>query len=331
MAIREVHLGIEAVYNVAATTFVFERVNDLAPKNNAPLDKPRETSGTTIVLQRARLKGRQFDFTVKTYGYFDMTCYWLALAFGVPTITPVASATGAFDHIFKPGSAVLKSATLRWKQVSSAGTLWFQAVGCKLNSVKFGLSANGMPMWEFAGHGKYATNISAPSAVSDTTANYVQPIDMSQQALTMNASAWLLPKKMDLTITNGLGPDWGVAATRDFNRLKMGDTAATASIEAFMDAYATSMTAIEDSTNSLMNAVVYTAVDTTTLFGTPTPVSPQMIIALPKPYVDNVSQDNTNTDTEEKGAVDLAYDSASATLATITLRNALSLTTYTGT
>lgn len=331
MAIREVHWGIEAVTNTAATAFKLLRCADFQPKNNAPLDKPKETSGTTITLQRPRLKGRQFDFTLKMYGYHDLPCFVLACAYGAPTVTAVSGATGAFDHIFKPGGVTLKSATVRWKQTGSGGTIWFRSVGCKVKTVKFAIQANGMPMWEFSGHGRYATSISAPGAVSDTTAAYIHPIDMSQQAVTLATVAWLLPKKLDVTIENGLTPDWGIAATRDYNRLKLGDTEAKVSIEAWMDAYVGSLMEAEDGTSSLLGAIAYTATDTATDIGTGTPTKPSTTLAFPKPYVDAVSQDNSNTDQEEKGELDLAYDSTSATLITITLRNELTSSVYTGT
>lgn len=331
MAIREVYMAFEAVYGTAAASnYVFQRVNDFQPKNMAPLDKIRETSGTTIVLQRPRLKGRQFDFTVKTYGYFDMTVYWLALAFGAATVTTVD--TSAKLHTFLAGGSALLSATLKWKQVSSAGILWFQATGCKIKSVKCNIQSNGTLMWEFSGHGKYATNISAPTPVTDTTAAYIQPIDMSEQTITHNAIAFVDPvKKFDITVDNGLAPDWSIPAatpSRDFSRLKLGDTVATASVDAFFDVYSGSMTQIEDTGNSAMSQIVFLGKDYTTVIGTGG--SPKMTITIPKPYVDAVSQDNTPTDTEEKGTLDFGYDTTLASNISFALENVLANTIYTG-
>ena len=332
MTIREVDLGIEAIYGVAPTAFVFQRVNSFDFKNLAPLEQPRETSGTGIPLQRPRPKGRHGTWTAKVYAYHDMTAYWLALLLGTPTVTGVAGATGAFDHIFKAGGSAIKSAALRWKQVSSAGTIWWQALGCEAKTIKPTISADGMPMFEISGIGKYALVITAPgSPPSDTTAAYVTPGSQDQQVLTKSAVAWTKVKKLGISIDNGIAPDWTIAATRDFSRIKIGDTVVGLDADAFFDALIGSMQEAQNTPTALLGPLVYTITDPTTLIGTPTPVAPATTIAIPKPYVDNDTTDATATDTEEKAKLLAAYDSTSATNITVTLRCELVVGIYTGT
>jgi len=330
-------MGFELVYGTAppvgAGNYVQLRVNDLGPKNAAPLDKPKETTGTTITLQRARLKGRQCNVNIKQYGYHDMTCYLMALAFGAPTVTLISGT--ANKHVFKAGGSSLLSATIRWKQVSGAGILWFQATGLKIKTVKCTVQANGMLLWEFDGIAKYATYLaSPPTPVSDSTsATYIQPIDMSQQALFTGTyppgTAWVDPAtKFDITVDNGLTPDWVIAATRDFNRLKLGLTTATASVSAFLDVYTGSMTDKEDNSASVYPNITLAAIDTVTTIGTTD--HPSTIISVPRPYIDSVTQDNTDFDTMETGTMDFGYDSTLASNISFEFHNDLTSSIYTG-
>ncbi|HEY6020573.1 MAG TPA: phage tail tube protein [Candidatus Paceibacterota bacterium] len=336
MAVRYVDFAFESTYGTEpASGWVQLRVSDFSPKNAAPLDIPKETTGSTITMQRPRLKGRQCNISFKMYGYHDMVCYPLACAFGAADVDPVSGASGAFSHVFKPGGSSLLSASLRWKQVSSAGTLWFEATGFKVKTVKFTIDANSMPVWQFDGIAKYATNIVAPTPVSDTTAAYVQPVDMSQQAVYQGTyppgSAWPdPPTKFDITVDNGLTPDWIIKNTRDANRMKLGETVGNASISAFFDTYDGSMTELEDNHASAMGVLTYTAIDDQTDIGTGTPTNPSTTVTVPKPYVDNVSQDNTDTDTMEAGTLDFAYDTTLASNMSFTMVNELASTVYTG-
>jgi hypothetical protein len=170
--------------------------------------------------------------------------------------------------------------------------------------------------------------------VGDATAAYIQPIDMSQQSTTSNGAAWIdPPQTMDITVDNGIAPDWTVQANRDFQRMKIGVTTANASIDAFFDAYTGSLTDREDNYASAMpgTGIIYTAVDAITNIGTVTPTHPSTTVTVPKPYVDAVSQDNTDTDVMEKGTLEFAYDPTLASLMAFDFVNELAATIYNGT
>jgi hypothetical protein len=331
MALREVDLGIEAAYGVAAATFVRATVSEFTFKNDASLEQPKEVTGTSIPLHRPRPGTRQGNWTAKVYAYPDMLAYWCALLMGAPTVTAVASASGAFDHLFKPGGNAIKSATLRWKQVSSAGTIWWQATGCKAKTMKPTVDAKGLPMFEFTGFGRYAQVISAPgSPPSDTTADYVTPFAIDQQSITLNSSDWDLLTKLGFSIDNGIAPDWTIGGGRDFTRIKIGDVAVDLDATAFLDAYAGSMEETQDGATALMDAIELVMLDDVTEIGTGTPTNPSITIAVPAPYVDGDSPDFTNTDTMETAKLLAAYDDTLASNISITLRNELASSVYTG-
>jgi hypothetical protein len=165
-------------------------------------------------------------------------------------------------------------------------------------------------MLELSGFGQYAQKIAAPgSPPSDTTAAYTTPVGMAEQTLTLAASAWSLVRKMSLSVDNGIAPDWTIAATRDFSRIKIGDVVVGGDAEAFLDNYTGSIEEAQDSATSVLGAIVYAATDPVVTIGTGTPVPPSFTITVPKPYADEDTADFTNTDTMEKGKIVAAYDS----------------------
>jgi hypothetical protein len=331
MALRNVYSGIEAVYGVAAATMVAQPVSEFSFKNDAPLAQPKEVTGTAIPLHRPRPGKRQASWTAKVYAYPDMLNYWLAILMGAPTVTGVPSATGAFKHVFKAGGSAIKSATFQVKQVSSAGTIWWQLTGAKAKTIKPTLDAEGLPMFEFTGFARYATVISAPgSPPADSTADYVTPFNIDQQSITLNSADWDKLLKLGLSYDNGLAPAWTIGGGRDFTRIMIGDAVASADVTAFLDAYAGSMEETQDGDTALMDAIVITMLDDVTAIGTGTPTHPSITTKLPAPYVDSATPDFTNTDTQETAKLLAAYEDTLASNLSFETVSELTSSIYTG-
>lgn len=345
MAIRAILICPEAVPGVAATggggnPYKLMRVMKWTPTYDPKLDEPRETTGSTIVLQRARPGPRVLNFSGQARAYFDLSVHWFAMYHGLPTIVvDVGSAATVQSHTFLPGGVSPITYTIKWKQTGSGGTIWRQATGCVLKTLKLGIVANMGLVFDFSGHGRTVTTISAPSVPSDLTAAYNQPMSMDQQGfytgtftspIASPGTAWLKVKKLDLSLDNGITPDWSVAPSRDVNRMKMGDTVLKGDIQAFWDAYAGSMIEAGDSATQLFSQINYVVVDTGTAIGTGTPTKPLFYALLKKPFVQSPSEDDSNTDQEEKANLDLGYDSTLGSAASFTFYNLLVAGEYAG-
>ena len=341
MAIREILIAPEAVPGTAAAgTYIKMRVMKFTPANQPKLDKPRETTGSTIVLQRARPGAIQFDWSFQARMYFDLSVHWFAMYHGVPTVNAdPGGATGVKEHLFKPGGVSPLSYTIRWKQTGSGGTIWNEATGCRLKQLKITANAQEGPVLDGSGHGlTYTPNISAPSVPSDLTAAYNQPLSMDQQQLATGAftspaspgTAWVKPKQLALTNDNGLTPDWSIRAFRAAQRTKMGDSVLTGDITAFWDAYVGSLIEAGQSASQLFSQTNYVVRDQATSIGTGTPTKPTFYALLHKPYVESPTQDDTNTDQEEKATLSLGYDATALSNATYGFYNELAAAVYTG-
>jgi hypothetical protein len=324
MAIRTVLIAPEADYGVAAAgPYIFMRVEKWTPVNEGKLDIPRETTGSTIVTHTPRPGPRSFNFSGRARGYFDHSMHWFNMAMGVPATSTVL---GAQQHIFKPGGISPNSYTILWKQVSGSNVMWRQATGCKVKEIKTTIMGNGGLGFEFSGHGLYATSIAAPTVPADTTAAYAQPFAMDQQALTLGGAEWRKPKKFDLTVDNGLEPDWSIFNTRDFDRLKLGDSTMKGDLETFLDAYVGSILEAQDSSTSLLGQIIL-LVASADVIGT---TVPSFIVTMPKPYVGDASEDDSNTDAEAKGSIEFGYDSATASNAKFQFTNMVPASIFTG-
>ena len=331
MAIREIHFAFELVEGTAsASDYKVIPVRSFKPQNKNPREVPRETTGTTIVMHKTRRKGRHFEFTLEMYSYFDMLAYPLSIHLGYPVHAAVVGATGAFTQTFKPGGTAIPSATLRWKRVSSTNTTWFRATGCKIKSMKFLKQANGLPVVQFQGFGKYATTISAPTPVTPTAAQYIQPTDTPQQSLTKGGTNWLLLKKLDVATDNGMAPDWTIQPTQDPARLALGDAKADLSAQGFFDAYAGSLIEGQDGATGLLGQIIATINDTTSPIGTGTPTTPRIMFTAPKPFVMEADFTDSQKDDEEDGKIELGYDTTAVSNLLIELRNELAASEFVG-
>jgi len=336
-AIRAVYGGFESVEGTAAAAgvsgvnYTFLRVVKFTPTKPSKLDNPRETTNTTITTQHPRPSTQQFNFTVQTRAYFDDTMFWDAMAYGAPSTGAHPLASGVNDHTFITGGTAPKAATLKWKQVGSQGTIWWQATGCKVKQSKLMYVANLGLVREFQGFGRYPTNISAPTVPADTTAAYNQPMSMDQQAITKNSVAWTKVKKFDVTTDNGMAPDWVINNVRTLARLKLGDSTTKADIQAFFDAYTGSLAEVHDSaTSKITGGVILSVVDAATSIGTGTPTNPAFAVSIPQAYIDDTSDDDTPTDPEEKSAVLAAYDGTLTADISLVYTNELTTAFFTG-
>lgn len=400
MAIRTVYIAPEATYAVAAVgTYTAMRVEKWTPTNDPKLDIPRETTGTTIVDINPRPGARVLNFSGEVRGYFDLMVHWFNMAFGNPvTATPYTGAGTARVHTFLPGGTP-KSYTILWKQTGSQGTIWRRATGCMIKNLKLNSTGNAGFKLNFSGHGQGVSTISAPTPVSDLTASYNQPFSLDQQRLLLNGVAWLKPKKFDVTVDNGLIPDYSIQESRDPSRMKLGDTKATGDIDAFWDAYSGSLIEASDAATQLLNAVKVCVRDSATAIGTglvitgvagtstvtvtttsahgfatgesvtiagvvgytdanstfiitvvtsttftlngltsaqtytsggTVKLNPQFICTYPKPFIEAPSEDDTNTDPQEKGKLIFAYDGTLASAGSFVFANELPAATFTG-
>lgn len=332
MAIKAVWMGPEATEGTLAATLFFMRVESWLPIGDAKLDIPQETTNSTIVDQNPVPGARQGNWTAKVRAYFDLSVHWFAMTLGLPTITVApGGSTGTFDHTFKPGGIAPLPYSVVWKQLGSAGTLYRQMTGCKGKTIKATLMNTGGLVFEIQGHGRYPVASTTQSA-TDTTAAYNQPMGMAQQAISLNGSGWLKPKKFDVAIDTGIAPDWNISATRDYTRMKIGVAKGTADAQAFFDTYAsTSIIFAQDSASQLLaGGVILTVTDPLTSIGSGTTSNPNMVWTLPKPYVQGATEDATNTDPEEKGKITLAYDGGTASNMSIKFHNQLAGTGVAG-
>jgi hypothetical protein len=329
MAIRELRWGREAVENTAAATFVNMPVESFTVKNIQPRKAPKEFTGTNITVHKTRKMGKHSEFTLKMYAYFDMLGYPLMSFLGVPVVAAVAGATGAFTATWKAGGATIPSATIQWKHVSSTNTTWRQITGAKVKSMKSTIVGNDLALFEFEGVGRYATTIAAPAALPYSFASYVQPTEPAMQALTKNATAWEIVKKLDLTMSNGLEPDWTIRANADPQRMKLGDSTGDLSVESFFDGYTGSVVEQHEG-DGLIDQVIATITDTVSSIGTGTPTTPQIMFTFPKPYTQEGDIDAQDTDDHESGKLALGYDNSAATNVIVVLRNELAATAYDG-
>lgn len=331
MAIRSVLIAPQSDVEVAAAgTYIFVRVEKWTPANDGKLDDPRETTNTSIVTQNPRPGPQMFNFSGRARFYFDQSVHWFNMLMGNPVVTEdYLLAVGVQRHRFIPGGINPAPYTVQWKQSGSKGEFWRQSIGCKLKNIKLALMNNGGLGVEFQGMGRYALPISAPTVPADTTANYNQPAAMSQQALTIGGAPWRKPKKLDITVDNGLEADWSIQASRGYDRLKLGDTVMTGDIETFFDAYAGSIVEAQDSVSSLLSQIVLLVADTTVI-GTGVTTVPKFIVTMPKPYVGDASEDDTNTDPEAKGSIKFGYNAAIASTATFDFINEVEEAIYDG-
>jgi hypothetical protein len=335
LAIRSVYGAYESVEGTAAAAgtlgvnYNFLRVVKFTPTKPSKLDNPRETTNSTITTQHPRPSTRQFNFTVQVRAYYDMTMFWDGMAYGAGTTAGHPSATGAFDTTFLTGGTAPLSATLKWKQVGSQGTIWWQATGCKVKQSKISYMSNIGLVREYQGFGRYPTSISTPTVPADTTAAYNQPMSMDQQAVTKNSSPWLKVKKFDVTTDNGMAPDWVVNNVRDLARLKLGDSTTKADVQAFFDAYAGSLAEYHDSaTSKITGGVILSVIDAATAIGTGTPTHPGFVVSIPQPYVDDTSDDDTPTDPEEKSTILAGYDGTLAADISLVYTNEIVAATF---
>ena len=149
---------------------------------------------------------------------------------------------------------------------------------------------------------------------------------MDQQSITTGAlpgTAWLKPKKLDLTLDNGMTADWSIQAQRGPSRIKMGDTTLKGEIQAFLDAHVGSLIEAGLTLSQLFSAINYKVVDSGTTIGTGTPTNPSFTAVLAKPFVESPGQDDTNTDQEEKATLEVGYDSTLGSNASWTFINEL--------
>jgi hypothetical protein len=253
---------------------------------------------------------------------------------GVPTVvTDVGGAVGVKSHTFLPGGVSPLTYTIKWKQTGAGGTIWRQSTGCVLKTLKLGATNNMGCVLDFTGHGRSVTTISAPSVPADTTAAYNQPWSMDQQAmstLALPGTVYLSMKKLDLTLDNGITPDWTIRANRDVYRMKMGDASLKGDIQAYWDQYAGSFIEAGDSLTQLYPQLNYTVTDSGTVIGTGTPTTPHFTAELTKPFVSSPSEDDTNTDQEEKATLDMGYDTTIGSNGRFIFYNELAASVYTG-
>lgn len=329
--ISQVYAAIEAVEGVAAVSgYVVLRANEFSldrANNRIVLE---ETTGTPIRRHRSRRGRKTTGVTIQMYDHYDMGVYLLAAMFGAPTVTAVAGATGAFDHMFKAGGTAQKPLTLKAARQVAGGQEWWQIVGFRGRTFTRTEDSEGVPMIRVEGSAKNATKISAPSVVTDTTASYIHP-DLATRTLTLGGGAWDNPQGIEVKVENGLDPAWSLNSTQLPGRRRLGTTVATATIPAsYYDAYVGSLNEEMDSDDGLLSAIVLTHTDPTNTIGTGTPVPPRVVMSIPKATVDSAGWSGDDKDADETAELGLNYDATLASNISFTYRNLLTSSIYTG-
>lgn len=325
MAVRTVHVASEAVEGVAPTTWYNAQVESITIKNMQAREIPRETTGTRITAYTSRRGGRHSEISVRLRPRYDQLGFWLKPMMGAPTTTAVAGAAGAFDHVFKPGGTSLPSMAIRMFYESG----WRQALGVKIDSFKFAHDAKGMPVVDIKAFGRWATEIVAPTPVAIVDPGWIQPIEGPHAAITYNAVSYTDLLTMAFEVQNNLEVRHTIQVGADAKKMSLGDLIATFDFEALMSAYAGSLLEQAEG-DGLLDAVIYTATDTTSSIGTGTPVNPRVVISAPRPLTDDGDIAITNTDSDQTVSGELGYDSGLASNISFTIRNTNAAAVYAG-
>lgn len=330
MSIRNVQLGMEAVYGVAsADTFqvAMPFTNFTVNGGKISRSKPRIITGTRWAFNETRKTKAEATWEAEMPLYFASSCYLLGLHFGAAVVTTVF--VSAKKHTFTPGGSTLLSGTFQYKDVSSQNPgEWYQVTGAVVDTLTLGTDPDGIPMIKASGICKLETNISPPTTIATLAIESYDHPNNAQFAMTKAGSNYAKAQKLEWMSKQGFTPAWTLGSGLGMSRVMLGDAEGTIKATAFQDDYTGSLMETNAGTGLIASTGLIATWTGTDVIGTAG--VPSAIITAPLPYTDEVSRPQTDTDTIEDWSVSPAYSSGIASGWTWALTNMLANTIYTG-
>jgi hypothetical protein len=309
MSVRNLQLGFEAVYGVAAAAAFYTALpgTKFNPNRKQNRIKPKIITGTPWEFYESRRGSAEAAWSLEMPLYYERAAYPMALHFGTPITATVV--TTAFTSTFKPGTAML-SGTFQYRKVNSqnAAGQWYQMTGCEANAMKLSMSSTGIPIVTFEGLGKYPTAISAPTIANLAIEQYVHP-DAATQYIKKANVGWTKVEKLEMDSVRGLAGGWTIQQSTSMSRIQLGGSGGTLKATAFQDAYTGSIMELNDTTGLVPTPGLEIGfIDTVTQIGTTPFTNPSLVITAPLPYTDDANEADSDMDDKEDFSISLAYD-----------------------
>lgn len=327
--IRNVLVGLEAVFGVEPTTFEAVRPTPGGWDSDTKDDQESvmEWNASHVEEQDSTIGVGVQESTLTVEMYFDQFGIWLTMLNGVPTTTTgVGGAIGVNSHLWKRGFATPKSAAFMWFD----GVTWRKSLGNVLNTLDVTQVAEKRLKATMKFLGMPESEIATPTIPAFAYAAYNHPISATKQQFKVAGSAYTTLQSSKWSFNNGRKPHYGTQPSAAPTSFDQGAMTQHADVVADFAAYAGSFYA-GHKTNTAPGTVEYLVVDTGTSIGTGTPTNPSLSLKFPNPKAKVSKRDFKKPTLEQTAALFGRYDSGTASYFNATLVNEKAAAAYAGT